>query len=77
MFAARKFCYLCGAKWKTCACRQADVQNLLGQALEFDENDEHGIMNFALANVRDFDQDGNIEWLPHAAAEWEALHNGH
>lgn len=77
MFAARKFCYLCGAKWKTCACRQADEQNLLDQAWEFDANDEDGMLNFLARNARDIDPDGNVEWLPAALAAEEAFQNGH
>ena len=66
-----EFCYLCGARWETCACRQLDEQNPLDQVWEFDEHDEVGLMAFAVRNVRRIDPDGRIEWLP------EAFQNGH
>lgn len=69
-----EFCYVCGAKWKTCACKPLDEENLLNQAEEFGDPGGEDWFTYALDNVLLIDEDGTIEWrVPTAAAAEEAF----
>ena len=66
-----EFCYVCGAKWKTCSCPDPPEQvqrNAVGQAEEVADPEHEEMMNFALENVAVIHEDGRIEWRPHVAA---------
>ncbi|KAI0172598.1 hypothetical protein GGR52DRAFT_415183 [Hypoxylon sp. FL1284] len=36
-----QFCYVCGARWKSCACEQWDEHRLYERAVEVDARDDH------------------------------------
>ncbi|KAI1074392.1 hypothetical protein F5B20DRAFT_596094 [Whalleya microplaca] len=35
-----QFCYVCGARWKTCACQQWEEEHLYNRAVEIDRRDQ-------------------------------------
>lgn len=62
-----EFCYVCGAKWRTCKCGE----NILDHPDEFDDRRWEEMLASAVEHVERIYEDGRIEWRVPAAGVGE------